>query len=232
MLGGTPSVFTIHNLAYQGLFEPDWLPRLDLPWDLLSLGRLEFWGKISFLKGGINDADAITTVSPKYAEEIQTPEFGFGFDGILRSARPISSASSTASTRSNGIRRAIRSCRPITATSDLAGKRLDKAELLTRYRPGRRRRVARRPLIGMISRMVDQKGLDLIAALARSSPTLDATLIVLGTGEARYQDLWRELAARHPDASACTSDSTRGSRISSRRAPTCFSCRRASSRAA
>ena len=56
VLGGTPSVFTIHNLAYQGLFEPDWLPRLDLPWELFAIDRLEFWGRISFLKGGINDA--------------------------------------------------------------------------------------------------------------------------------------------------------------------------------
>src|SRR4029453_11642162 len=80
VLGGTASVFTIHNMAYQGLFEPDWLPRLDLPWSLLTTDRLEYWGRISFLKGGINDANLITTVSPQYAREIQTPELGFGFD--------------------------------------------------------------------------------------------------------------------------------------------------------
>ncbi|PYR31044.1 MAG: hypothetical protein DMF90_26420, partial [Acidobacteria bacterium] len=84
MLGGAPSVFTIHNLAYQGLFEPSWLPRLDLPGSLLSPERMEYWGRISFLKGGINDAELMTTVSPTYAREIQTPEAGFGFDGILR----------------------------------------------------------------------------------------------------------------------------------------------------
>ena len=56
VLGGTPSVFTIHNLAYQGIFEPDWLPRLDLGWEQFAIDRLEFWGRISFLKGGINDA--------------------------------------------------------------------------------------------------------------------------------------------------------------------------------
>src|SRR6266566_7814140 len=84
VLGGTPTVFTIHNLAYQGLFEPDWLPRLDLPWNLYTMEQLEFYARISFLKGGIVDAEAITTVSPRYAEEIQTPQLGFGFDGILR----------------------------------------------------------------------------------------------------------------------------------------------------
>ena len=84
VLGGTPSVFTIHNLSYQGLCEPDWLPRLDLPWELFAMDQLEYWGRISLLKGGINDADILTTVSRQYAREIQTPEFGCGFDGILR----------------------------------------------------------------------------------------------------------------------------------------------------
>src|SRR5262249_470686 len=83
VLGGTSSVLTIHNLAYEGLFTPDWLPRLDLPWDLMTTDRMEFWGRISFMKGGINFAEIITTVSPRYAEEIQTPDFGAGFDGIL-----------------------------------------------------------------------------------------------------------------------------------------------------
>ncbi len=82
-----PTVTTIHNLAYQGVFAPDWLPRLDLGWELFTLDRLEYWDHISFLKGGITAADLITTVSPRYAEEIQTRELGFGFDGILRSRR-------------------------------------------------------------------------------------------------------------------------------------------------
>ena len=67
VLGGTPTVFTIHNLAYQGLFDADWLPRLDLPWELLAIDRLEFWGRISFLKGGINDADVDHDRQPEYA---------------------------------------------------------------------------------------------------------------------------------------------------------------------
>src|SRR5262249_52788936 len=86
-LQGMPSVFTIHNLAYQGLFAGDWLPRLDLGWELFTPAHLEYWGHISFLKGGINYAELVTTVSPRYAEEIQTPELGFGFDGILRQRR-------------------------------------------------------------------------------------------------------------------------------------------------
>ena len=70
-LASTPCVFTIHNLAYQGNFEPDWLPRLDLPWELLGVEAMEFWGRISFLKGGINYSRAITTVSRTYAKAVK-----------------------------------------------------------------------------------------------------------------------------------------------------------------
>ena len=78
------TVFTIHNLAYQGIFDASWLPRLGLGYDLMRMDALEYWNRISFLKSGIVFSGIITTVSPRYAEEIQTPELGFGFDGILR----------------------------------------------------------------------------------------------------------------------------------------------------
>ena len=80
----TPTVFTIHNLAYQGVFDASWLPRLGLGWDLMRVDAMEYWGRISYLKAGIVFSDLMTTVSPTYAQEIQTPELGFGFDGILR----------------------------------------------------------------------------------------------------------------------------------------------------
>ena len=199
LLARTPSVFTIHNMAYQGLFEPDWLPRLDLPWSLLSVEELEFWGKISFLKGGINDADVITTVSPQYAKEIQTPEFGCGFEGILRRR------SSDLVGILNGID--VEQWNPAHdphlpkpfSAADISGKRASKAALLEGYHLPTDPAALARPLIGMISRMVDQKGFDLIAALAGELPTLEATFVVLGTGDSRYQDFWRQLAARHPD---------------------------------
>jgi starch synthase len=196
-LAGTPSVFTIHNLFYQGLFEADWLPRLDLGWELLGIDRMEFYGRISYLKGGINDADIVTTVSPRYAEEIQTPALGFGFEGILAHRR------ADLLGILNGID--TREWDPATdrflpgaySADDLAGKAASKAELLRRY--GMTAPDAhRRPLIGMVSRMTDQKGLDLIAALADDLPGLDASFIVLGTGDAKYQDLWTRMAAEHP----------------------------------
>jgi starch synthase len=199
LLAGTPSVFTIHNMAYQGLFQPDWLPRLDLPWALLSMEELEYWGKISFLKGGINCADVITTVSPQYAKEIQTPEFGCGFDGILqhRAADLVGIL--------NGIDTALwdpahdpHLPRPFSA-DDLSGKTAAKAAVLEEFNLTVDEVTLSRPVIGMISRMVDQKGFDLIAALANELPSLDATFIVLGTGDSRYQNLWRRLAQQHPD---------------------------------
>jgi len=205
VLGGTPSIFTIHNLAYQGLFSADWLPRLDLGWEQLNLDRLEYWGRISFMKGGINDARTITTVSPRYAREIQTPEFGFGFDGILRARRDdlVGILNGIDTEQWDPARDPFLPV-PYDATR-LDAKAASKAGLLAAYKlplitpapfspssPGR-------PLIGMISRMVDQKGFDLIAALADDLPRLDASFVVLGTGETRYQNMWTRLAAAYPD---------------------------------
>ncbi|HYM24039.1 MAG TPA: glycogen synthase GlgA [Vicinamibacterales bacterium] len=198
VLAGTPSVLTIHNLAYQGLFEADWLPRLDLGWDQLGIERMEFYGRISFLKGGINDADAITTVSPRYAQEIQTPELGFGFDGIITRRAP------DVVGILNGID--TREWDPAAdpylphaySAADMTGKAAAKAEILRRF--GITAFDAQvRPLVGMVSRMVDQKGLDLIAAIDEELPGLDASFIVLGTGEAHYQKMWTTLAAEYPE---------------------------------
>jgi starch synthase len=199
LLHGTPTVFTIHNLAYQGLFEPDWLPRLDLPWELLSVDRLEYWGRISFLKGGINDAEIITTVSRKYAEEIQTPELGFGFDGILRrrTADLVGILNGIDVSQWDSERDPFLP-EPFDS-KDLDGKQASKREVLSRYGLPTDEQALDRPLVGMISRMVDQKGFDLIAEIADELPRLDATFAVLGTGEARYQDLWTRLATEHPD---------------------------------
>ncbi len=199
VLGGTRCIFTIHNLAYQGLFEADWLPRLDLPWSLLAIEALEFWGRISFLKGGINHSELITTVSPRYAAEIQTPELGFGFDGVLRRrSQDVVGILNGIDTDQWNPSRDPYIPAPYSA-EDLSGKRVAKAELLDRYGLPSDDEALARPLVGMISRMVDQKGFDLIARLTDQLPGLGARFVVLGTGEARYQDLWRGLAARYPD---------------------------------
>jgi len=199
MLGGTPAVFTIHNLAYQGLFDSGWLPALDLGWDQFTVDRLEYWGRISFMKGGIADSRVITTVSRRYAEEIQTPEFGFGFDGILRARRAdlvgILNGIDTAEWNAASDPHLPK---PFTA-DDLSGKRDAKIAVLQHYGLPTDRASLKRPLVGMVSRMVDQKGLDLVAALAAALPRLDASWVVLGTGDARYENMWRTLAAQRPE---------------------------------
>jgi len=198
-LGDVPAVFTIHNLAYQGLFDASWLPRLGLDASLLHVDALEFWGRISFLKGGTLFSRFITTVSPQYAREIQTPALGFGFDGILRSR----------SADLVGILNGIdydqwdpardRYLSVHYDASRLDGKAMAKRALLEQVGLAAGDGDRRRPLVGLISRMVDQKGFDLLADLADELPRLDASFVLLGTGERRYEDLWRTLAARHPD---------------------------------
>jgi starch synthase len=194
-----PVVFTIHNLAYQGVFDASWLPRVGLGWDLMRIEALEYWGRISYLKGGIVFSRTVTTVSPRYAREIQTPAVGFGLDGVLRAR----------SADLVGILNGIDYDQwdpasdphlpaPYTA-SDMEGKDAAKRRVLETYGLPVTADSVRRPLVGMISRMVDQKGFDLLASLADELPRLDATFVLLGSGERRYEDLWLGLAARHPD---------------------------------
>jgi starch synthase len=199
VLGGVPSVFTIHNLAYQGLFPPETVPGVDLPWSTYTIDGLEFWGKVSFLKGGINFSEMLTTVSRRYAREIQTDEYGFGFEGVLRRRRR----------DLVGILSGIDTERWNPATDpflpaaykwpDLAGKQLAKRALIEEYGIKPAQAALARPMVAMVSRLVDQKGLDLVAAISGTLMRLDATFVVLGTGDAKHEALWRELAAKHPD---------------------------------
>jgi starch synthase len=193
------TIFTIHNLAYQGVFDASWLPRLGLGWDLMRLDGLEYWSRISFLKGGIVFSGLITTVSPRYAEEIQTPELGFGFDGILRSR------SSDLVGILNGIdydqwdpERDLNLPVPFSA-SKMAGKAAAKRRVLETFGLPRTPDARRRPLVAMISRLVDQKGFDLLSEISDTLPVLGASFVLLGTGEPRYEAQWRDLAARYPN---------------------------------
>ena len=198
-LSRVPTVFTIHNLAYQGVFEASWLPRLGLGWDLMRVDAMEYWGRISYLKAGIVFGRLITTVSPTYAREIQTPEYGFGFEGILRER-----ADDLVGIL-NGIdydqwdpARDPALPEPYTA-SRLEGKAAAKAAVLREFHLPMTEEALARPVVGLIARLVDQKGFDLLAAIADELPRLGATFVLLGTGERRYEDLWLGLAARYPD---------------------------------
>jgi starch synthase len=197
------AVCTVHNLAYQGVFPREVLPSLDLPWEAFTGEGLEFWGRVSYLKAGVAYADMITTVSPRYAVEIQHAEQGFGFEGILRHR------SGSLVGILNGIDTEV--WNPASdpflpmpySADDLAGKRRARAALIqvAGLTPPPGDSV---PIVGMVSRMVDQKGLDIIAAAMPELLQTGAAFVILGTGEAKYQDMWRSLATRHPDRVAVT----------------------------
>ena len=194
-----PTVQTIHNLAFQGVFDASWLPRLGLPWDLMRIDAMEYWNRISFLKAGIVFSRVITTVSPRYSQEIQQPEFGFGFDGILRSrARDLVGILNGIDYDQWDPARDTHLPEPYSA-SNLAGKEAAKRRVLEVFGLNSTSAAAARPLIGLISRMVDQKGFDLLSQLLDELPRLDASFVLLGSGERRYEDMWLGLAARHPD---------------------------------
>ena len=194
-----PTVFTIHNLAYQGVFDASWLPRLGLSWDLMRVDAMEYWGRISYLKAGIVFGRLITTVSPTYANEITTPEYGFGFDGILRDR--IDDLVGIL----NGIdydqwNPARDPALPESFTAlRLEGKATAKRALLGEFHLPVTEEALARPVVGLVTRLVDQKGFDLLAAIADELPRIGATFVLLGSGERRYEDLWLGLAARYPD---------------------------------
>jgi starch synthase len=203
VIGGVPVVFTVHNLAFQGVFPAATLPVIGLGWDVLSPEAMEFWGQISYLKAGINFSEKITTVSPTYAREIVTPELGFGFHGVL--ARRI--VDLTGILNGIDVERWNPSADPYVKASfsadDLSGKVEAKRELLEAVGLPVSESM-RRPVVGLISRLTDQKGFDLIAAAGREMMALDATWVMLGSGEPQYEDFWRALAARHPTRVSAT----------------------------
>jgi starch synthase len=203
ILANVPTVFTIHNLAYQGLFPAAALPALDIGLEAFNAEGLEFWGQASFLKSGINFSDIVTTVSRRYAQEIQTAEHGCGFEGVLQQR------SSVLVGIPNGIDTDVWNPEsdpwlPASySVANLSGKSAARMALLARC--GMHDTVhVKRPVIGMVSRMVDQKGLDIIEEASADLMRLNATFVVLGTGEPKYERMWRSLASRYPDRVSVT----------------------------
>jgi starch synthase len=203
VVGGVPVVFTIHNLAFQGTFGPDALPAIGLGWEVFNQEALEHWGNISLLKGGVNFSEKITTVSPTYSREILTPEFGFGFEGVLRRR----------SSDLLGILNGIDTGRwdpaadpfvPPYSRENLEGKRDAKRALLRHLNLPSEDAALARPVIGLISRLTYQKGFDLVGEAAPSLMKLDASWVVLGSGERHYEDLWRSLERSYPDRVSTT----------------------------
>jgi starch synthase len=196
----TFTVFTIHNIGYQGIFPADTLPLLMLPWDLLAIDKMEFWGKVNFMKGALVFSDYVTAVSRKYSQEIQTAEFGFGLDGVLRGR------SGTVSGILNGVD--YNEWNPEHdklivsqfSSGNLDGKRGCKYDLLRQFGlTDSSSGILEMPVIGIISRFVSQKGFDLIAEIAEDLALLPVVFTVLGSGEKEYQDLFLDLQEDFPE---------------------------------
>ena len=191
-----PVVFTVHNLGYQGLFPRTTLTDIGLPDSLFRIDALEYYGKINLLKGGLIFADYVTTVSRKYAKEIQTTEYGCGLEGVIQSRgkRVVGILNGVDYTQWNP-----ETDTHIAATYSaklLDGKRLCKKDLLSVLQlPAEN---MERPLIGVVSRFVDQKGFDLMADTAAELMKEDLALVALGNGEAKYEKLFQELAKKYP----------------------------------
>ncbi len=192
---GVPSVFTIHNMGYQGLFPPDTLPLLMLSWDLFTIDKMEFYGKVNFLKGALTFADFITTVSRKYSQEIQTAEYGFGLEGVLRGR------ASTVSGILNGVDydqwspEKDKFVKAKYSPDDLSGKSACKADLLAEFGCAANPAL---PVIGIVSRFAAQKGFDLISQVADRLAREELVIVALGAGDKEYEDLFRRLNKQFP----------------------------------
>jgi starch synthase len=191
-----PVVFTIHNLGYQGLFGREVLDRSGIPVSTFTPGGIEFWGKVNFLKAGLVFSDYLSTVSRKYAQEIQTPEFGSGLDGVIRDRadRLVGILNGVDYTLWNPEKDKLIPANY--SMRDLSGKQECKQALLDLFQiPSEH---TDKPVVGIVSRFADQKGFDLIAERAHELMQEDLILIILGTGDRKYQDLFRSLAATYP----------------------------------
>lgn len=187
-------VFSIHNLAYQGVFPYRTFAELELPASLWSYRSLEYFGQLSFIKGGLTFADRLTTVSPTYAEEICTPTLGYGLDALLRHRRD----------RLTGILNGVDyrvwdpGTDPLIASQYSAeqpdGKRQNKLALQRHF--GLPQKPI--PLLGMVSRLVEQKGIDLILEAAPKLIKHPTQLVILGSGEKRFEKAALTLAKRYP----------------------------------
>ncbi len=191
----TAAIYSIHNMEYLGLFPKDKFPATGLESSVFTPEGLEFWGKIALAKAGLVYADAINTVSETYAQEIQTPEFGVGLDGLLRArAKDVYGII-------NGIDYAVwnpatdRNIPKRYSPATVSLKVENKLELQKQNNQPVDKNI---PVIGLISRLTDQKGLDILTAALPEILKLDLQLVILGTGEPKYHKLMPQLQKKYP----------------------------------
>ncbi|RKY41716.1 MAG: glycogen synthase GlgA [Candidatus Makaraimicrobium thalassicum] len=200
---GIKTLFTIHNMAYQGVFSRKIMRRLGIPEVFFNMNDLEFYGKLSFMKSGILYSDAVSTVSRRYAREIMTPGYGCGLDGLLRTRR------GAVHGIPNGVDYSIwspendRFIRTNFDAGSIEKKNECKKDLLEYTRlplsPGA-------PLLGCVSRLTGQKGMDLAAGVMDRVVKLGAGVVILGRGSEHYNRMFSELAGKHPRSVYVCSD--------------------------
>ncbi|MCX5668560.1 MAG: glycogen synthase GlgA [Candidatus Omnitrophica bacterium] len=188
-------VLTLHNIGYQGVFAKEEFPKLGFNWRLFDIDGFEFYNKVNLLKGGIIFADFINTVSPTYAQEIQTAELGFGLEGLLRGRKNVLSGIL------NGVDYSVWD--PFTdrfimqnfSLANLEDKALNKEDLQKTCNLPQDKNI---PVLGMVSRLVGQKGLDIFAGGLNELCKLNVQLVILGSGDLKYQDILRAAAEKYP----------------------------------
>jgi starch synthase len=189
-----PSVFTVHNLAYQGLFDAALFPDLGLPWSFFQLEGLEFWGQVSFMKAGLHYSNRLTTVSPTYAREIQSAEHGCGLDGLLRRRQADLS----------GILNGVDDTLWNPATDHLLPHPFSSNQLLGKARCKAALQIETglhthpdAPLFTVVSRLTEQKGLPLVLEAVDTLVGSGAQLMVLGNGDAHLEAAFVAKAQQH-----------------------------------
>lgn len=194
---GCRTLLTIHNLAYQGLFARDEFGKLGLDWSYFNPEQLEFYGKVNILKGGIVFSDWVNTVSTTYAAEIQTKEFGCGLEGVLSQKRD----------RLLGILNGLDYCQWSPALDKLIVKNYDAQNIAGKYKNKEALQkdcslVINKdiPLLGMVSRLAEQKGLDILAEALDKICALNLQVVILGTGDALYHKLLQQKSKKFPKA--------------------------------
>jgi starch synthase len=188
--------FTIHNLGYQGIFPHGALARVGLPETLFHVDALEFFGKVNFLKGGLVYSDRLTTVSKKYAAEIQTKEFGYGLEGVIRMRANRLTGILNGVDYSEWSPEADKLIVANYSAHNLDGKRACKKDLLGLFNLPVENMM--RPVVGIVSRFVDQKGFDIFADAAAELLQENLALVALGSGDPQYEKLFLALAQKFP----------------------------------
>jgi starch synthase len=189
------TLFTIHNLAYQGIFGRKVMKPLGIPESFFNINDLEFYGNVNFMKSGILYSDAVSTVSHRYAEEIMSPRFGAGLDGLIRSRKDVLYGIP------NGVDYSVWSPRNDTKIKSRFGpdsveKKMECKKDLIEYTG--LDILPEMPLIGAVTRLVEQKGMDLFAAIIDKVIKLGAGVVVLGKGDEKHNRLFSDIASKYP----------------------------------